>query len=71
MMFHPRFQAFFFTWPFTAACGLQLLVMFFHLLKDGNVVHYRTSRIAIILGIYIVGLGFVSPLLYVFFDGDT
>jgi len=71
MMFHPSLQAFFFTWPFTAACGLQLLVMFFHLLKDGNVVHYRTSRIAIILGIYIVGLGFVSPLLYVFFAGDT
>ena len=68
--FMPTFQAFFFCWPFTAACGLQLLVMLFHLLKDGNVVHYRTSRIAIILGLYIVGIAFVAPLIYVFFGGD-
>jgi hypothetical protein len=68
--FMPTFQAFFFVWPFTAGCGLQLLVMFFHLLKDGIVVHYRTSRIAIILGLYIVGVAFVSPLIYMFFGGD-
>jgi len=68
--FSPSIQAFFFTWPFTLAGGLQLLVMLFHLLRDGNVIHYRTSRIAIILGLYLVGLAFVAPLFYVFFAGN-
>jgi hypothetical protein len=73
-MFRPSIMAFFFTWPFTATCALQALVMIYHLLLSGVVVHYRTSRIKIIFGLFLLGLSLsfiTSPGLIFIIGGDT
>jgi hypothetical protein len=70
-MFRPSFPAFFQVWPFSFAAGGEILVMLFHLLKDGNVVHYGPSRIGVVFGLCLVGLAvtlLTSPVIFLLWN---
>jgi len=70
-IFRPGFPAFFHVWPFSFAAGGEVLVMLFHLLKDGNVVHYRPSRIGVVFGLYLSAVAIMfltSPIIILLWD---
>jgi hypothetical protein len=70
-IFEPGIASFFFVWPFTSVCGLEALVVLFHLLKDGNVAHSGPSRIGVVFGLYIAGIALAlltSPIIFLLLD---
>jgi hypothetical protein len=70
-IFRPSFPAFFHVWPFSFAAGGELVVMLFHLLKDGNIVHHRPSRIGVVFGLYLSAMAvtlLTSPIIFLLWN---